>query len=122
MSTIRLYLDADVWLGLAKTLRGHGFDVLHAIEVKQGELADPDQLAYAAEEKRTLLTHNAKDFVQLATDYFFGEHPHSGIILSPQIDKGELIRRTLNLLHALSDDQIANAVRYLADFAKASDT
>ena len=54
--------------------------------------------------------------MSLAVDCFFKEHFHAGVILSPQIEKGELIRRTLNLLRALSDEEIANTVRYLADY------
>ncbi|GAB4536039.1 MAG: DUF5615 family PIN-like protein [Anaerolineae bacterium] len=116
MSTIRLFLDEDVWPGLAVVLREHSFDVLHAYEVERGEMSDADQLAYSAQEGRAILTHNAKDFVPLAIEYFFDERSHAGIILSPQIKKGELVRRTLNLLNALSAEEIGGTVRHLADY------
>ena len=38
------------------------------------------------------------------------------LILSPQIEKGELVRRTLNLLRLLSAEEIADTVRHLADY------
>jgi hypothetical protein len=75
-----------------------------------------DELAYAAQEGRAILTHNVRDSVPLAVDCFFRGHFHAGVILSPQIENGELIRRTLNLLRTLSDEEIANTVRYLADY------
>jgi predicted nuclease of predicted toxin-antitoxin system len=95
MSTIRLFLDEDVWPGLATLLRERGFDVVHAYEVERGGMSDADQLAYSAQEGRTILTHNVKDFVPLA---------------------GELVRRTLDLLRSLSAEKIANTVRHLADY------
>jgi predicted nuclease of predicted toxin-antitoxin system len=115
--TIRLFLDEDVWPGLAAALRERGFDAVHAHEVERGGLPDADQLAYAAQAGRAILTHNAKDFVPLAAEWFFEGRAHAGIILSPQIEKGELVRRVLNLLRALSEQEIANAVRFLSDYA-----
>jgi predicted nuclease of predicted toxin-antitoxin system len=116
MSTIRLFLDEDLWPGLAIALRERGFDVAHAYEVERGGMSDADQLAYAAEKGRAILTHNAKDFVPLAIECFFEGQPHAGVVLSPQIEKGELLRRVLNLLGALSAEEVSGTVRYLADY------
>ena len=116
MSTIRLFLDEDVWPGLAVALREKRFDIMHAYEVGRGGMSDADQLTYAAQEGRAILTHNARDFVQLGVEYFFSERSHAGLILSPQIEKGELIRRMLNLLRSLSAEEIVNTVRYLGDY------
>ncbi len=115
MSTIRLFLDEDVWPGLAVALRERGFDVVHAYEVERGGMSDVNQLAYAAEGGRAILTHNVKDFMPLAIEYFFDERSHAGIILALQLEKGELVRRTLTLLGSLSTEEIADTVRHLAD-------
>lgn len=37
---IRLFVDEDVWLGLAVTLRERGFDAVHVYEVARGSLND----------------------------------------------------------------------------------
>jgi predicted nuclease of predicted toxin-antitoxin system len=116
MSTIRLLLDEDVWLGLAKTLRKRGYDALHVYEVQRGELPDADQFEYATQEQRAILTHNAADFVRLAREYYTSSRSHAGMILSPQISKSELLRRTLNLLDALSAEEANDTVRYLSDY------
>ena len=94
VSEPKLYLDEDVWLGLAAVLRERGLDVVHAYEVEQGGMSDPDQLSYSVQQGRAILTHNARDFVPLVVEYFFSERSHNGVILSPQLEKGELVRRT----------------------------
>lgn len=116
MDLVRLFLDEDVWPGLAVALRGCGFDVSHVYEVERGGMSDADQLAYAVQEDRAILTHNAKDFVPLVVEYFFDGRSHAGVILSPQIEKGELVQRVLNLLRSLSAKEIVNTVRYLANY------
>jgi predicted nuclease of predicted toxin-antitoxin system len=105
-----------VWPGLAALLRERGFDATYASSVGRSGLDDVEQLAYAAQEGRAILTHNIKDFVPLAARSYFEGDSHAGIILSPQIEKGELARRTLHLLRALSAQEMANTVRFLSDF------
>lgn len=116
MSKIRLYLDEDVWPGLATALREEGFDVGHAYEADRSGRSDEEQLSFAAEEERAIVTHNTKDFVPLAIAYYFNEQPHGGIIFSTQLEKGELLRRMLNLLQTLSAEDAAGTVRFLADY------
>lgn len=116
VSTIKLFLDEDVWLGLARTLRERGFDAVHVYEIERGELSDADQLAYAVQEQCVLLTHNVDDYVALAKAYFESNRDHAGIVLSPQISKSELLRRTLNLLYTSSAEEIADTTRYLSDY------
>ncbi len=115
MSEIRLYLDEDVWEGLA-ALRESGFDVMHTYEVGRGGASDPEQLSYASQEKRAIFTHNSKDFVPLAVDWFFDERHYSGIIISPQIEKGGLLKRLKKLMNSISAEEISNTVRHLSDY------
>ena len=116
MNKIRVLLDEDVWPGLAIALREHSFDVIHVYELGREGMSDSEQLAYAVQESRAIFTHNVKDFVSLATTFYFEERSHSGIIVARQLKKGELIKRTLNLLNSLSVEDIANTVRHLSDF------
>jgi predicted nuclease of predicted toxin-antitoxin system len=118
VSAVRLFLDEDVWPGLAVALRERGFDVVHAYEVERGGVSDAEQLAYAAREGRAILTHNAKDFVPMVIEYYFNERSHAGVILSPQIEKGELVRRALNLLQSLSAEETTGSVCHLADYKR----
>jgi len=56
---IRLYLDEDMSSRVAQALRGKGFDVLRCHEVGNKGLSDEEQLRYAAQEGRHLVTYNA---------------------------------------------------------------
>jgi hypothetical protein len=75
MSKIRLFLDEDVWPGLAVALREYDFDAVHAYEMERGGIPDADQLAYAAQERRAILTHNVRDFVIGCRLLFQGAFP-----------------------------------------------
>ncbi len=58
---IAIYLDADVNVRLASAIRDEGFDAISAREIGNDFLSDAQQLAFAAAEQRTLLTHNLGD-------------------------------------------------------------
>ncbi len=58
---IRLYVDEDVHESVAPALRQHGYDVLTVREAGRRGRTDAEQLAYAAEQGRTLFSFNASD-------------------------------------------------------------
>jgi hypothetical protein len=76
----RLYLDEDVHVRVASIVRGHGYEV----DTARGEgmlgAGDEDQLAFAADNGRVLVTHNRVDFEILARRYFDEGRSHSGIV------------------------------------------
>jgi predicted nuclease of predicted toxin-antitoxin system len=67
---VELYLDEDVDPLVAKLLRTHGFSATTALEAGQLHKDDREQLAYAVNQRKTLLTHNRADFEALALSYF----------------------------------------------------
>lgn len=105
-SKIKLYIDEDVWGGLAAALRDRGYDALDAHEANREALSDEKQLAYAVSQGRAILAYNKQDFVPLAKEYFYAGQPHFGIIISCQLEPGELLRRVLNLLSLVSAEEI----------------
>ncbi len=111
-----LLLDEHVWEGLAALLRGHGFDVVHVNEVQRSGLSDEEQLGYAAENSRAILTFNARHFEPLAAKWFFAEREHAGIIISNELPIGELQRRAENLLNSRSADELKNTVHWLHEY------
>ena len=62
---VKLFLDEDVHAGLAIALRKRGYDVYHAQELDGKGRTDSEQLAFAVQDQRCLLTFNVKDFVIL---------------------------------------------------------
>jgi hypothetical protein len=114
---IDLYLDADVYPDLVTSLRAEGFDVISALDIGHDVWDDEKQLAYAAENRRAILTFNTKHFVPLATKWYDEKRDHYGIIVSEQLDVGEVMRRLLRLLDRLTKDEMKSKLRYLSDFA-----
>ena len=109
----RLLLDEHIWEGLAAALRERGFDAVHVYEVERGGLDDEAQLAYAAENGRSILTFNARHFEPLAAQWFFANRSHAGIIISDELPFGELLRRTENLLNSRFADDLKDTVQWL---------
>jgi hypothetical protein len=77
---------------------------------------DDEQLAFAAEQGRAVLTYNMKDFAPLATVWYEAGRNHAGIILSEELEHGELLRWVEKMLKAISAEEMINAVRYLQEF------
>jgi predicted nuclease of predicted toxin-antitoxin system len=92
---VALYTDEMISTDLAPSLRRRGYDALSCEEAGRSrrKISDPEQLAYAAQQARAILTFNARDFVPLDRVFKATGQRHAGIILAPQIDDlGELIR------------------------------
>ncbi len=77
-----LYLDEDVSVVVAAILRARGFDVVTARDIGQLGLSDSEQLAYAAQAGRVLLTHNRVDFERLHREWLGSGRSHQGIIIA----------------------------------------
>ncbi|MEA3340527.1 MAG: DUF5615 family PIN-like protein [Chloroflexota bacterium] len=110
---IRIFIDEDVWNGLAAALREAGYDAVSVAEVGRKGLSDENQLAYASGEQRAIITHNAQDFAPLTEIYFFQEIRHYGVIIARHFEKGKLLRRTLALLDGLTAKSLADTLRFV---------
>lgn len=71
------------------------------------------QLAFAAERKRVLLTHNRVDFEQLAAQYFEQNKTHHGIIIAVRRLPNEMTQRLLEILNYTTADEMINQIRYI---------
>lgn len=110
---VRLFLDEDVHSGLAPALRKRGYDVYHTQELEGKGRSDSEQLAFAAQDQRCLLTFNVKDFVILHNFYVKNGQDHWGIIVSKQIPLRETLRRILQLLQRVSKEALKNRIEFL---------
>ena len=92
-----VYLDADVHPIVARILRGRGFDALSANEAGHRYASDGEQLdfAVAAQEGRD----------------------HCGIVVSDQLEVGELVRRMTKVLGSYSASDMINRFVWLQSFA-----
>ena len=74
---------------------------------------DEEQLAFATDQRKPILTDNRVDFEALARKYLEDEKTHSGIIIAVRRHPKELARRVLILLNLLTADEIENQIRYI---------
>lgn len=116
-SAVRLYVDADITPRLAHALRTRGYDAISAHEVGMAEAADIEHLIFAAGQGRTLLTCNARDFTPLFEDFWYAGRNHSGVVVSEQLELGEMLRRVLKLLDTVTAQEMHNGWKNLAEFA-----
>ena len=113
MATIRLYIDEDVTDLLARILRSRGYDALGTREAGKGGNTDREQIAFAIQEKRAILTFNVQEYTTYATEYYENDIHHYGFILSPQLGLKELLSRVLFLLENVTAEEIQNRRRWL---------
>ncbi|MBI4671664.1 MAG: DUF5615 family PIN-like protein [Chloroflexi bacterium] len=113
---IALYTDEDIDGELAAQIRANGYDAISTPEVNNLTLSDEMQVAFATSQQRAILTHNAKDFEPLFREYLRIKKEHYGIIISDQIEIGELLRRVLNMLDRVDAEQMKNTFHHLGEF------
>jgi hypothetical protein len=92
---IRLYTDEMISSRLAQELRRRGYDAESCHEAGRSDrrIPDAEQLAYAAQQGRAILTFNNGDYSRLDHQWKASGQRHAGIILCPEIDDiGELLR------------------------------
>ena len=108
-----LCMDENIDLLIASMLRAQGFDVVTTHERRREGTSDPEQLTYAVQQKRCLVTHNRDDFVSLHTQYIDENRKHMGIIVAVQRRPGDTAERLAHLLDTFAADEIAGQLFYV---------
>ncbi len=86
-------------------------------EAGNAEASDEEQMAFAAAHGRALLTCNARDFTPIFEAYWYSGREHFGVIVSEQLELGEMLRRVARLLDTVNTDEMRNNWKNLAEFA-----
>lgn len=108
-----VYLDEDVDVLLVPLLAAHGIDALTTVAAGNLRRSDEDQLAFASQESRVLITHNRLDFENLAVDWWNQQRDHAGIVLTiRRADTYELLRHLLPVLQLYDQAGWVNMVLY----------
>ena len=116
---VRLYFDRHIMRRLAADLRDRGYDVLTTEEAGKDTAGDDEQLAFAAEERRAILSFNIRDFAPLHEQWQAAQRHHAGIIVSRQLGSrryGVLLHRMLRLLDRLTADEMSDNFVHLEQF------
>lgn len=114
----KLYLNEHLSPRLAAQLRKYGFDVVSSQEAEMLSADDEQQLAFAASERRAIITFNFSDFVSLHEKYMAEDEEHWGIIFSTAESIAVLLHRLLRLLNSVSADELKNQIRWLNKFRR----
>lgn len=115
---IRLLLDEDVQLGLASALRDRGINVFSVQDIGRKGLTDEEQLEFAIANSQTIFTYNVGDFVRLHRQFINQGRRHPGIIVSKQLPIGEALKGLLNLMDALSAEDMVNRLEFLSNWIR----
>ncbi len=84
---ISVYLDEDVNVLIAELVRPQNFRVLTVTEAKRKGKSDAEQLEFATENGYAILTHNRRDYEELAQEYFINNQTHGGIVIAVRCTK-----------------------------------
>jgi hypothetical protein len=109
----RLYLDKDVDVLVADLVRGQGFAAAKARSEAMRGATDAEQLAFAAEQGRVLVTHNRLDFEELAVGYYEEGRTHGGIVCAFRRPPHDLASRLVRLLNEYTAGEFENQVVYV---------
>jgi len=116
LEKIKLYIDEDLSDRIAVALRSKGFDAISAHEVNMRGKTDKEQLEYAIQHNRTILTRNIKHFITLQKEYRKDGLAHHGILVTDYLPIKELIRRLTNFLNERDFSDIGNTVDWLQNY------
>jgi len=113
---IAVYTDELVDPALAVALRARGYDALSCHEARRinQKINDRDQLIYATEHGRAILSNNIRDFVPLDTRWKRQGRMHAGIMLYVRFPPlGDLLRRVITHLDTVEPDTQRDTLRWL---------
>jgi len=110
---IEFYLDEDVDVLIASLLRARGFAAITTLEAENIGAEDSRQLEYAAQQRKTLVSHNRVHFENLAADYFASKKRHAGLIIAVRRPPHEITKRLLAILNHITADEMGNQLIYV---------
>jgi predicted nuclease of predicted toxin-antitoxin system len=101
---MRFLLDEDINPRVAEAAWELELDVVSVHDLRRRGRSDHDQLAFAAEQDRVLVTRNRGDYLHWTREFYHAGLPHRGVLL---VDRG------------LPNDQPAMLARALRRWAQA---
>lgn len=116
MAEIKLYLDEDISHTVAEVLRSRGYDVQSAHQVGMKSRTDDEQLDYAIENERTLITFNARHFAPLVKKLHEEGREHFWVVVSNQINLSEMVKLVIEMLKVCKVDNLKNSLVWLQSF------
>jgi hypothetical protein len=91
-------------------------DVITTQQAGKQRLSDKEQLVFSADEKRTIFTHNKRDFIILHDEFINKGAEHFGIILLDQLPVGIMLKRFMKLWFTLKAEEMENRLEFLSNW------
>jgi hypothetical protein len=113
---VAIYTDELIDPALAVQLRSLGYDAVSCHETGRNNrrISDRDQLAYAANDERAILTNNVRDFVPIDIRWKRQGRSHAGIVVYAGVPAfGELLRRVIYHLNTTTPEMQHDTVLWL---------
>jgi predicted nuclease of predicted toxin-antitoxin system len=107
---VRFYLDEHIPKGVVEGLRRRGVDVLTVQEAGRAGDSDEKQLAFAARERRVLVTFD-DDFLRLDAAGAL----HTGIVFSQtgRLTVGEMIESLMLISNVIEPSEMKNHIEFI---------
>lgn len=113
---MKFYLDEDLSSQIAVLLRNQGLDCISAHESGMLGASDLEQLSFASNHKRCLVTKNRDDFIRLTVQFFNDNLPHFGLLIIPSTIPGDKFSQIANALSSYANDHPESLPYYTVDF------
>lgn len=111
---IQFYCDEDGSVDIAHNLQQRGFKVLTTHDALRLAYDDTDQLAFAVEQQRAIITHNRRDFEVLHQTYLHQERLHMGIIIvKRRPNDAHIVSKLLDILNTNTANELCNTLIYI---------
>jgi hypothetical protein len=115
---MKYYLDEDLSPKIAEILRKHGVDSISAHDVGMIQVSDREQLEYAADNARCLVTRNRDDFITLTVQFFNEHRRHFGLLIIPHSFRGDRFRVIAKAIAKHRSNHPKGMESYEIDFLK----
>ncbi|HUG39972.1 MAG TPA: DUF5615 family PIN-like protein [Longimicrobiales bacterium] len=121
---MRFLLDESIHPRVAELAWELELDVVSVHDVRRRGRGDRDQLAFAAEQERVLITRNRGDYLFLTREFYRGGEPHGGLLLVDDglpADQPEMLVRSLRRwaqAHAYEEGEEERFGAYHVDFLR----
>lgn len=96
---IRFLLDENIHPRVAESAWEQDVDVVSVIDLRRRGRSDFEQLEFAAEQDRVLVTRNRADYLHWTREFYHRGLPHGGLLLVEEglpNDQPEMLARALS--------------------------
>lgn len=121
---MRFLLDENVHPKVAEVAWEYDLDVASVHELRRRGRSDREQLAFAAEQDRVMVTRNRGDYLFLTREFYHARARHRGVLLLESNlpnDQPEMIARALRRwaqAHSFGKDGEVRFGEYHVDFLR----